>query len=334
MKKLIGVSALLLLILFLLPLRLQLPNGVGKKPEPPAPSRADIELLPPGENDANTFLRVKRGDEVVRMCMSDYLACVLRGEMPASYEQDALCAQAVAARTYTRYKIVTGGNHDDADICDNPACCQAFLDEETARKNWGSDADYYETKIENAVAMTDGETMLYNGSPILAVFHASSAGMTRASGDVWENDLPYLQPVESPEPTKSPNYYSRREFSVDAFRDVVREAYPEADLSDQPSHWCGKPTTDKSGSINTISVGGVSISGENMRRLFKLRSSCFEMEYKKDTMVFYVTGYGHGVGMSQNGANEMAKAGKTWKEILTHYYTGVTIAVQTPDESA
>lgn len=334
MKKLIGVCAVLFLILFLLPLRLPLPDGVSRESAPPTPSRADIQLLPPGENDVNTFLRVKRGEEVVRMSMSDYLACVLRGEMPASYEQQALCAQAVAARTYTRYKIVTGGNHDDADICDNPACCQAFLDEESARKNWGKDADYYETKIENAVAMTDGQTMLYNGTPILAVFHASSSGMTRASGDVWQNDLPYLQPVVSPEPTKSPNYYSRQEYSVDAFRDVILEAYPEADLSDKPSRWCAKPITDKSGSVNTISVGGVSISGENMRRLFKLRSSCFDLEYKKDTMIFYVTGYGHGVGMSQNGANEMAKEGKTWKDILTHYYTGVTIAVQTPDESA
>ena len=162
--------------------------------------------------------------------------------------------------------------------------------------------------------------------PILAVFHSCSAGQTRASGQVWVSDLPYLQAVESPEPADSiPNYYSRVEFTAEEFRQKVLASYPEADLSGDVSSWLQNAVTDTAGSVETVDVGGVTMKGSTLRSVLGLRSACFEWEAEDGKLIFYVTGYGHGVGMSQYGANQMAKEGAGYREILTHYYTGVTV---------
>ena len=146
----------------------------------------DGEPFVSGDLDSQTVLKVKNGDAVEEMDLGTYLVGVVRAEMPASFEEEALKAQAVAARTYTIYKIQTGGNHgEEANICTDSTCCQAYISEERARVNWGENADAYEKKVENAVTSTDGETILYGGVPILAVFHSSSAGLTRAAGRVW-----------------------------------------------------------------------------------------------------------------------------------------------------
>ena len=198
----LGLAALL----FLLPVfTVTAVRGQRASEQPEEP----IQLLPPGEVDSARTLRVLDGDTVTEMTFSDYLQGVLRAEMPASFAQDALCAQTVAARTYTYYKMQNGGNHGDtADICTDHTCCQAFLGKDRAADNWGKNAECYEAKIENAVSATDGQVMLYGGTPILAVFHSSSAGETWNSGQVWAQDLPYLQSVSSPEGAGVPNYYS------------------------------------------------------------------------------------------------------------------------------
>ena len=252
---------------------------------------------------------------------------VVRAEMPASFELEALKAQAVAARTYTAYKILSGGNHGDtADICTDSTCCQAYISQERAMENWGDAAEENETKVEEAVRGTDGQTILYGGVPILAVFHSSSAGQTRAAGEVWVNDLPYLQPVDSPEDGDSiPNYYSRVAFTPEQFREKIHASYPEADLTGDMSGWLKNAKTDSSGSVETVDVGGVTIKGTTMRTLLGLRSACFTWEVQDGEMVFFVTGFGHGVGMSQYGANRMAREGADYVEILTHYYTGVSV---------
>ena len=142
-----------------------------------------------GERDGASTLRVLDGETVLEMDLGEYLVGVVRAEMPASFQPEALKAQAVAARTYTLYKLRTGGNHGDtADICTDSTCCQAYLAEGQARTNWGEDADVNEKKVEAAVAETDGQVILYGGMPILAVFHSSSAGLTRAAGEVWQGD--------------------------------------------------------------------------------------------------------------------------------------------------
>ena len=287
-----------------------------------------------GQLDEDCMLKVldKKSGEVSVMSMQEYLVCVLRGEMPGYFELEALKAQAVAARTYTRYMLHSGSKHGDkADICNSPACCQAYLSAAAARKKWGYLPEDEEQKLRSAVIDTNGETMLYDGEPILAVFHASSAGLTRTSGDVWSGDKPYLQPVSSPENADTiPNYYSHVDFTISEFQDKLRNAFPKANLSGDPYDWLSNIERDSAGSVITLYVGGIKTQGSRVRSALGLRSACFTWEMANGKVSFYVTGYGHGVGLSQYGANQMALNGSDYREILTHYYTGVRIGGYQP----
>lgn len=336
-KETAAVSTAALLGLFLLPLALaREPAGTteaSSSPEEP-PAVQEDGTTPPSETpqaglDARRTLRVLDGDAVTEMALADYLVGVTAAEMPASFEPEALKAQAVAARTYTLYKLISGSNHGDtADLCTDSTCCQAYISIEDARANWGAEADACEEKIRTAVADTDGEAILYGGVPILAVFHASSAGLTRAAGQVWQSDLPYLQPVDSPESAAViPNYYSRVEFAPEVLREKLLARIPAADLSGDRKGWLKNAVRDSAGSVETIEVGGVTVKGGTVRAALGLRSACFEWELQDGSFVFFVTGHGHGVGLSQYGANAMAAAGADYRDILTHYYTGVTVAV-------
>ena len=325
----LAVSAGLAAALFLLPLfcitpaREALFNREERVEETPPPPFVS------GVADGERVLKVLDGETVTEMDLGTYLLGVLRAEMPASFPAEALKAQAVAARTYTCYQIQTASHHENADICTDHTCCQAYLDEETARANWGKEANTYEEKLRTAVKETDGEVILYDAQPILAVFHSSSAGLTRPAGEVWLNGLPYLQAVESPEDTQAiPNYYSRVEVSARELREKFLAAYPEMDFSGEKTSWLTGAVTDSAGSVDTITVGGKIIKGAQVRSVLGLRSACFTWE-AGETFVFYVTGYGHGVGLSQYGAAAMAEGGADYREILTHYYSGVEIGNMT-----
>lgn len=332
-KETAAVSAAALLGLFLLPWALtqgpvkaaELPEAQAAAPPPQEETVSPAQAV----HDRERTLRVLDGDAVREMTLADYLVGVTAAEMPASFEPEALKAQAVAARTYTLYKLVSGSNHGDtADICTDSTCCQAYISMENARANWGGQADAYEAKIREAVTATDGEAILYGGVPILAVFHSSSAGLTRAAGQVWQNDLPYLQPVDSPEAAASiPNYYSRVEFTPEVLKEKLLAKIPAADLSGDRKSWLKNAVRDSAGSVETLEVGGVTVKGGTVRSALGLRSACFDWELQDGSFVFYVTGYGHGVGLSQYGANAMAEEGADYKAILTHYYTGVTVEV-------
>lgn len=326
-RQCVGVSALLLLALFLMPLAVIVPfreelfsTGTPMEEMEPVPFVS-------GETDREILLNVLVGDTVEEMDLGTYLLGVVRAEMPASFEPEALKAQTVAARTYTLYQLRGGGNHADvADICTDSTCCQAYLSEGQAVENWGESAAVYEAKVENAVMSTDGQVILYKDEPILAVFHSSSAGLTRAAGEVWLNDLPYLQAVESPEDgERIPNYYSRVELSAEEFRTAIRAVWPELDLTGSMETWLTDAATDAAGSVVSLRVGGMQIKGSALRSALGLRSACFDWEIQNGKLVFFVTGYGHGVGLSQYGANQMAENGATWEEILTHYYSGVSV---------
>lgn len=281
-----------------------------------------------GQKDGGVQLAVKNGDAVEIMALDVYLQGVVRGEMPASFELEALKAQAAAERTYIYYQLAAGRKeaHPNADVCTDPSCCNAWLSEEAAREKWGGDFDGWESRIEEAVAATDGQVALYDGQPILAVFHSSSAGKTAGAGDVWSGDMPYLRSVDSPEGEETvPNYYSAAEFTAAEAKALLAQAHPELTFSGGPDKWFGAVEKDESGRVGTVEVCGAPLRGVEVRRIFSLRSACFTIDAAADRVTFRVTGYGHGVGMSQYGAEQLAKAGKTWQEILAWYYTGVTI---------
>ena len=321
----LGISAVLTAALFLLPLG----SLEGEEEHLFGREEGGNAVLPPfesGKLDGERMLRVLDGESVMELDLGTYLTGVVRGEMPASFPEEALKAQAVAARTYTLYKLAGGAGHENADICTDSTCCQAYLGEEAARANWGSDGAHYEGKVRAAVKETDGEVMLYQGAPIQAVFHSASAGLTRPAGEVWAADVPYLQAVDSPEKTdRIPNYYSRVEFTAAEFKEKFLAAHPEADFSGAVSGWISGAVTDSAGSVDRVTIGGVQVKGTRVRSIFGLRSACFAWEAGKKGITFFVTGYGHGVGMSQYGAEAMAEEGADYREILTHYYRGVEI---------
>ena len=293
-------------------------------PEMKLPERPVSEQMRAMQDNEFT-VRVLDAGIVMGMPLQEYLTGVVRAEMPASFEQEALCAQAVAARTYTLYKMRDGGKHPDADICTNPACCQAYCSAAQTADGGGTAASQNEEKIRKAVTSTDGQIMVYNGEPILAVFHSAAPGQTRRAGDVWSTEVPYLQSVSSPEDGGSiPDYYSCVEVMQQTFCEVFKQAHPEADFTGRPEGWITGVTT-AGGCVNMVVVGGVAVRGVELRQLYGLRSAAFEAEARDGKIIFYVTGYGHGVGMSQYGANEMAKKGADWQTILLHYYTGISI---------
>ena len=281
-----------------------------------------------GQKDGGVQLTVKNGDAVESMALDVYLQGVVRGEMPASFELEALKAQAAAERTYIYYQLAAGRKeaHPNAGVCTDPSCCNAWLSEEAAREKWGGDFDGWESRIEEAVAATDGQVALYDGQPILAVFHSSSAGKTAGAGDVWSGDMPYLRSVDSPEGEETvPNYYSAAEFTAAEAKALLAQAHPELTFSGGPDKWFGAVEKDESGRVGTVEVCGAPLRGVEVRRIFSLRSACFTIDAAADRVTFRVTGYGHGVGMSQYGANELARQGRTWQEILLWYYADIAI---------
>lgn len=286
-------------------------------PETPAVQTADKEVN----------VKVLSGDDVVNMTLSDYLKGVVAAEMPTSFQPEALKAQAVAARTYTIYKMTVdpSSRHPQADVCTDSSCCKAYITQEKMKENWGDSFDSNFEKISSAVDLTDSQCLVYDGEPILAVFHSSSPGKTENSGQVWTTQLPYLVSVESPETADAvPNYVSSVNLSLDDFRQTVLASYPDASFPDDTSQWVSGTEKDDAGRISSISIGGVKLAGTDVRKLFSLRSSSFEISVG-DSVTITTTGYGHGVGMSQYGANIFAAQGKTYDEILKWYYTGAEI---------
>ena len=344
MKKYIILSAVLIFLLFFLPwlwggpARQTVPelaptpaaeadNPPEQSPEP-EPQPDPPEETPRPAVDKVTPLNVLMGDKLQSLDMETYLIGVVRAEMPASFELEALKAQTVAARTYILHKIASGGsaNHPQADACDDISCCQAYKSQEDAAADWGDSAAEYEEKIRRAVAETDGECVLYDGAPLLAVFHSSSAGTTQDAQTVWSAQLPYLQSVETPEGEETvPGYRSTAAFPAGELREKLLSALPEAKLEGAPSNWFTNIQQQPNGTVSSLSVGGVEVGGNRLRTILDLRSACFTISFEGDTVTFSVTGYGHGVGMSQYGANVLAGKGMSYREILTWYYTGAEV---------
>lgn len=265
--------------------------------------------------------------KVEEMDINEYLKCVVAAEMPADFEEEALKAQAVAARTYLYAHIEEAekGNvtesHNGAPICTDSKHCQAYISEEKRRESW-DDADNKWNKISKAVEDTTGQIMTYNGEIISAVFHSTSSGTTEAAVDVWGSEVPYLQSVPSAGDEQSPKYKSELTVSEEEFKNTVSE---KIEGTDWTKGLIGNISRSSTGGIVSIDVGGVNIKGTELRNLFSLRSTNVDIVQKDGNVVMSVKGYGHGVGMSQYGANYMASQGKKYDEILKTYYSGIKI---------
>ena len=318
MKKIIGCAFFILAFMFILPL------GVMKKPETVKVSAAVTSqvISQDGSFRADT-LRVldKESGTVTEMTPEEYIFGVLAAEMPALYDKEALKAQAVAAYTFALNRQTENADKD-YDLTTDFSTDQSFITEEEAREKWGDKADEYCDKLKGAVKEVENFAVTYDGKPILAVYHAISSGKTEDCENVWGKAYPYLKSVASPGDSLAPDYISKAVFSADDLRDKLSKT---VELSGEPQDYFGKTERTASGTVKSIEVCGSDLSGGEIRSALSLKSSDFEVLYKDGEFVFTVYGYGHGVGMSQYGADCMAKQGSDFKEILLHYYRGCRV---------
>lgn len=269
------------------------------------------------------FFRVldSKSGKVSEIKTEDYILGVVAAEMPALYHEEALKAQAVAAYTYALKKRANNSDKE-YDITTDHTTDQSFCDVDALKEKWGSKTEEYTEKIKKAVSDTLGYVITYNNEPITAVYHAISAGRTEDCKNVWGSDVAYLKSVPSEGDKLSANYMSEAKFTPEEIKEKLSS---ETELEGEAEGWFSAPDRTACGTVSKISVCNKALSGDKVREILNLRSANFEIEYKNNEFVFTVYGYGHGVGMSQNGANYMAEQGFDFKEILTHYYTDCKI---------
>ena len=270
--------------------------------------------------------------EVENLLLDEYVKGVVAAEMPAEFHIEALKAQAIAARTYAISRSIKYENghpdHPGAPLCSG-IHCQAYLSFEDLEKIHGENwVEKYWEKIEEAVESTARLVIYYEGQVIEPLYHSNSGGMTEDAVNVFAVDSPYLKAVESPYEKDAPKYRTVINLTVDEFISKLQKKYPNIKI-DKGNFYEKIKLVEKtnSGRIKTLAIGDVIINGREIRDLYGLNSTNFKIIFDKNLNLIEIEtyGYGHGVGMSQWGANGMAKLGKTYEEILRHYYTGIDL---------
>ena len=293
---------------------------------PPVPE-AESESISPApvsrESDPETVLTVvNRAGNLQQLTLREYLVGVVLAEMPADFEPEALKAQAVVARTYTR-KRMEGSKHGEAAVCMDPGCCQG----------WRSGEDYLEAggreqslnKVRSAVIETDGLVLRWEGRLIDATYFSCSGGTTEDAVAVWGQDVPYLQSVESPGEEDAPRFTDSVSFYPAEFAGKLGLSSEGA-----PDGWFGTVTYTDGGGVETMVIRGKTFTGTQLRSRLGLRSTAFEIAVSEKAITITTRGFGHRVGMSQYGAQAMAQSGSTYGEILAHYYTGTELCREAP----
>ena len=256
--------------------------------------------------------------------LEDYVKGVISAEMPVTFHEEALAAQAIAARTYALKVTNNGKNPIAADVS-----AQVFVNESERKKRWGKEFKNNEKKVDEAVQATAGDIILYEGELISAMFFSTSNGKTETARNFSGNDVPYLQSVDSPGEDKvAPTYEEQVEISLSEWNESLAsewnaEMFKSLQLMRNPT-----------GRVQKAVTSGFEADGREIRERLGLRSTDFDIAFDVTNKIVHVKtfGYGHGVGMSQYGAESLAQDGWTAKKILQHYYTGTTIKKLTIDE--
>lgn len=269
-------------------------------------------------------------NEVIVIDFEEYLRGVVASEMPAEFSIEALKAQAVTARTYLLYKLKKFPNgqpeHLDASVCTGTHCQVWNSKDDLIAMHEEGWYDKYWGKIEEAVYSTKGQILTYEGKIIEPLFHSTSGGRTENSEDVFSTSVPYLRSVDSPYESDAPKLHDSAKISVNDFINKIKSTYSELNIT--PNNLKDKiqlGDISEGGKIKTITIDGTEISGREIRSIFNLNSTNFTFIQSGNEIEIVTTGYGHGVGMSQWGADGMADEGYNYKEILKHYYTNVEI---------
>ena len=261
---------------------------------------------------------LNREGRVVMLDLDAYLAGVLLAEMPATFQVDALMAQAVVARTYALRCHEGKSKHDSAAVCMDSACCQGYYSREEYLSQGGKNADV--KKIDSAVRMTKDLVLTYQGELIDATYFSCSGGSTEDALAVWGTDIPYLQATDSPGEEGASHY-------TDSVTYTVEEFIKRLNISPtgEAASWFGQAVYTAGGGVNEIQICGTPFRGTELRKLLDLCSTAFTVTVDDDAIIFHTRGYGHRVGMSQYGADAMAESGSNFEEILYHYYQGTQL---------
>lgn len=327
MRKVLLYISCIIILIFLIPIIFtnKRSENVSTKLEE---SQKEIELV---IHDYSKYDKVKLlhkdTETVEEVNLDEYIAHVVSAEMPATYDLEALKAQAIVARTYTIFKITTSKKHEEADICDKSTCCQAWISKEDRFKRWDEDKRTENwNKIVQAVNETAGKIITYEGKAINAFFHSNSGGKTEIPFYVWGGTgYPYLQVVETSGEENYSQYSSEAKFTKKEFVEKIEKEHEDFKINFSEDDCIKITKRDESDRVITVKIGNLNLSGVEARTLLGLRSANFSVEIKENEILFKVIGYGHGVGMSQTGADALAKQGKKYEEIIKHFYTNVDI---------
>ncbi len=268
--------------------------------------------------------------QVLEVPVRDYVIGAVCAEMPASFETEALKAQAVTAHTYAERQRITEQNDPSPELCgadfsNDTSVYQGYFTDSQIKNCFGDNYGEYYSKISSAVDEVLPYILTYNEEPAIAAFHSMSSGKTESAENVWGTPVEYLVPVDSSYDMSAPRYIEEVTINKPLLRNYLETAFDGIILGDNMSEWVVPAEISESGTVLTARAGNLTVTGNDLRNALGLRSADFEVEYADDKAVFTTKGFGHGVGMSQYGANAMAKEGKTWRDILEHYYTGCEI---------
>ncbi len=302
----------------------------SKTPEETKP-QSQTESKPASKAEKQSFRVLDEADGNIKE-IPDKEFCVgaLAAEMPPAFEKEALKAQAAAL--YTHFSRLREEQREDpdktlegADFKVNSEKKQGYLQKDKMKEQWKDTFDDSYKKLEEAVNDVFSEIITYDGKLITATYCAVSSGTTETAGAVFGKDYPYLKSVASPWDALCDGYLSTVTFTQKEVEDVIKKKWDGITLPSSPQEWFSDIKMTDAGTVSAITVGNKTLSGKDLREAFSLRSASFDVVYTLDAFVFTVRGYGHGVGMSQYGANEMAKQGASYKEILAWYYPGTKL---------
>ena len=292
----------------------------------------------PEEDEMEITVLNHRNNEEMQLGLEEYIVGVVAAEMPVTFELEALKAQAIAARTYTIRRMKQFGaqpneKHPQCDVCTEFAHCQAWISKEDRLQAWKEDknlsiVDHVKlwNKLIEAITATSGEIITYNNQPIDPLFFSSCGGKTENSEEYFTATLPYLRSVSSEYEKHSPHMESKVKMTVNEFITKLKTKVPDIKIDEKNIEKEIKILKKtEGGKIASIQIGNKTLQGRETREALGLKSSDFTVEIKDKEMTFTVIGYGHGVGLSQYGADGMAKEGSNYQEIIKHYYQGVEI---------
>ncbi len=312
--------------------------------EVPPPSKNEISANTSAEyyspvwevvrhNDYDSEFRIynQSTNKVERVNYKDYVRGAICAEMSPEFHSEALEAQGIAALTYALYNQKMHRDKDipalhGADFAADPLNWKGFVTKEIAKERYGEKFDVYWSKICSAADEASQKIIVYDDEPILAAYHSTSGGITEAAENVWNHSLPYLIPVSSRGDLLAPGYETELTLSAEQFKEIAVNSIADLTFSSEPNDWIEVLDRSEGGYATAVRVGNQIIHGKKLRSMLELRSSNFSVRCDGKTFYFTVCGYGHGVGLSQYGADFMAMQGSNSDEILCYYFTGAKIA--------